>query len=150
MNFNTGFKMRSLCYMCAPWGDVRQKTQPGSVTVVLSNTGSCFKILHSLFIYSTTVKRRGDISCQHNTEHSCFLKWPQEMSMQSSVMRLDQLLSPVLHSNSTHWPFLSLCFGLQRRQWSAVQMMQSSGQGSHRLLAEWKNPSGQASRHWLW
>lgn len=60
-------------------------------------------------------------------------------------------LSPELHSNGTHWPFLSLCPGLQWRQWSAdEQMMQSAGQGSHRLLEEWKNPSGQTSRHWLW
>lgn len=66
-------------------------------------------------------------------------------------MRLYQQLSPALHSNGTHWPFLTWCPGPQWRQWSAtVQMMQSAGQGSHRLLAEWKNPSGQTSRHWPW
>lgn len=68
-----------------------------------------------------------------------------------NLMRFCQHLSPALHSNGTHRPFLSWCPGLQWRQRSAAaQMMQSAGQGSHRLLAEWKNPSGQTSRHWPW
>ena len=70
----TGFKMRSLCYMCAPWGDVRQKLSPALWQWCWATLTAVSKILHSLFIYSTTVKRRWDISFQHNTEHSCFLK----------------------------------------------------------------------------
>ena len=60
LNFNTCFQMGSLCCMCVPWGDVCQM-QLGSVTVVLSNSGSFYKILPKLFFYSTIVRCRWHI-----------------------------------------------------------------------------------------
>lgn len=57
-------------------------------------------------------------------------------------------LSPSLHTRGTHWLSLSMCPGLQLRHRSAAtQAPQSAGQGSQRFPAEWKNPTGQTSRH---
>lgn len=109
-----------------PWGDVCH-IKPSSVTVVLSNSyTSLLKVVD--FIIATIVNKKA-----------------------VCLLRLYQHLSPALHSNGTHWPFLSLCPGLQWRQKSAEeQRRQSAAQGSHRLLEEWNNPSGHTSRHWVW
>lgn len=149
--------------MCVPWVDVCQ-IQPTSVTMVLSKSGSkSFNIL----TYSTVVRYRWYISFYmllfffYNITQRGNLCWSHPPTVFSiSTAELTQSafygdivlsLSPALHSNGMHWPFLSLCPGLQWRQWSAAtQMMQSEGQGSHRFLSEWKNPSGQTSRHWPW
>lgn len=107
------------------------------------------KILPELFIYSAIVRcgwlffSRLFFTIQH------YSKWWLLVVASEHNKRLYKHLSPALHSNGMQWPFLRWCPGLQWRQWSsAVHIMQSAEQGSHCLLAEWKNLSGQTSRHW--